>query len=380
MGPYGAIRWELAMSDLSICGLRWRARTGSNFQPDDKELLGQIREPDLNRIACQLENFDLDNVAIPIKQQRTPGQVHQPDVGHAPSAIFLKFVHEVGPAFVPGNDLGDNQGRYRGYRLWPRSGEHRHIGNPVGILHHLQTLFNRREKRVRLAQWAKASEQVASRLSMFENRHRPLNQLSAYVVAVEVGETRGEILGRGKLRSRGHIQKLIASGSGYNKFMTRREILSLATSASLVGVSRLRAVPAPAAPVSIAKCPSYDEDVAQVMSTMFDQLGGLGRVVKNKTVTIKLNLTGSPALRFQGLPLGSTHYTHPKTLMAMVHLLDQAGATRIRLVESAWATAGRSKSTCSIPAGMCARCSGVSHEARIREHERARARANATRV
>jgi uncharacterized protein (DUF362 family) len=73
---------------------------------------------------------------------------------------------------------------------------------------------------------------------------------------------------------------------------------------------------------------------------MFDQLGGLGRLVRNKTVTIKLNLTGSPALRFQGLPLGSTHYTHPKTLMAMVHLLDSAGAQRIRLVESCWATPG----------------------------------------
>lgn len=121
--------------------------------------------------------------------------------------------------------------------------------------------------------------------------------------------------------------------------MTRRELLSLAASASFAGAVKLQAA-APAATVSIAKCASYDEDLTGIFSTMFDQLGGLGRLVNNKTITIKLNLTGSPALRFQGLPLGSTHYTHPKTLMAMVHLLDSAGARRIMLVESCWATPG----------------------------------------
>jgi uncharacterized protein (DUF362 family) len=122
--------------------------------------------------------------------------------------------------------------------------------------------------------------------------------------------------------------------------MTRRELLSLAVSASVAGVKRLSATPAPVAPVSIAKCPSYDEDLYAVIGKMFDQLGGLGGVVKNKTVTIKLNLTGSPGLRFQGKPLGVTHYTHPKTLIAVIRLLDEAGARRVRLVESAWASSG----------------------------------------
>ena len=59
----------------------------------------------------------------------------------------------------------------------------------------------------------------------------------------------------------------------------------------------------------------------------------------NKTVTIKLNLTGSPGLKFQGQDaLGLTHYTHPKTVGAMVHVLGRAGAKRIRLVESASAS------------------------------------------
>jgi uncharacterized protein (DUF362 family) len=77
-----------------------------------------------------------------------------------------------------------------------------------------------------------------------------------------------------------------------------------------------------------------------ILRTMFDQIGGLKHLVGNKTVTIKLNLTGSPGLRFQGRPLGVTHYTHPKTVGAMLHLMGEAGARRIRLVESCWGTAG----------------------------------------
>ena len=122
--------------------------------------------------------------------------------------------------------------------------------------------------------------------------------------------------------------------------MTRRELLSLAAAASVAGAKRLSAVPAPAAPVSIAKCASYSEDLTAAISKMFDQIGGVERLVRNKTVTIKLNLTGSPGLRFQGKPLGSTHYTNPKTLSSMIYILDKAGAKRIRLVESAWGTSG----------------------------------------
>src|SRR5437868_8232010 len=118
--------------------------------------------------------------------------------------------------------------------------------------------------------------------------------------------------------------------------MTRREWLACTAAAGL-----LKAAPtAPTAPVSIAKVASYDGDLAATLTTMFDQLGGLGRIVKNKTVTIKLNLTGSPGLRFQGKPLGVTHYTHPKVVMATAALMGKAGAKRIRFVESAWALSG----------------------------------------
>jgi len=97
---------------------------------------------------------------------------------------------------------------------------------------------------------------------------------------------------------------------------------------------------APTAPVAIARCPSYEEDQVALLDGMLRQIGGLEKLVRNKTVTIKLNLTGSPALKFQGRPLGVTHYTHPKQVGALAHLLGRAGARRIRFVESAWATAG----------------------------------------
>jgi uncharacterized protein (DUF362 family) len=122
--------------------------------------------------------------------------------------------------------------------------------------------------------------------------------------------------------------------------MTRRDLLLLAGTAPSLDAQSGASLSLPTAPVALAKVPSYDEDLAAVLTRMFDQIGGAGRLVRNKTVTIKLNLTGSPGLRFQGKALGLTHYTHPKTAAAMAHVLHMAGARRIRFVESAWATAG----------------------------------------
>jgi uncharacterized protein (DUF362 family) len=118
--------------------------------------------------------------------------------------------------------------------------------------------------------------------------------------------------------------------------ITRREWIAALGAAPL-----LKAAPdAPAAPVAIARCASYDDDVTARLAALCDQLGGLERIVRGKTVTIKLNLTGSPGLRFQGKPLGVTHYTHPKLVGAAAYLMGKAGAKRIRFVESGWALGG----------------------------------------
>lgn len=91
---------------------------------------------------------------------------------------------------------------------------------------------------------------------------------------------------------------------------------------------------APTAPVAVAKCATYGPEMRSTLATMFDQLGGLARLVKGKTVAIKLNLTGSPTEPLKGMPMGMTTWVHPEVVGATVSLLGQAGARRIRLVES----------------------------------------------
>ena len=96
---------------------------------------------------------------------------------------------------------------------------------------------------------------------------------------------------------------------------------------------------APTAPVAVAKCSNYGADLLPTLQKMFDQLGGLQRIVGNKTVAIKVNLTGSPTYRLGYEPLEDTHYTHPRVIGAVVHLMGRAGARRIRILESPWSTA-----------------------------------------
>jgi uncharacterized protein (DUF362 family) len=125
---------------------------------------------------------------------------------------------------------------------------------------------------------------------------------------------------------------------------SRRKWLSnaaAAVSGAYLAGSRLgRAAAAPATPVSVARCKTYEPaELVPTMQKMFDQLGGLGRLVKGKTVAIKINLTGAPTYRIGHLPLEDTHYTHPHVIAAAIHLMGAAGATRIRVLESPWSTA-----------------------------------------
>ena len=120
--------------------------------------------------------------------------------------------------------------------------------------------------------------------------------------------------------------------------MTRREWIALMSAAPFVKPAGAKE--APAAAVAIAKCSSYDEDLTANLATMFDQLGGLEKLVRNKTVTVKINMTGAPGIRFQGRPPALTHYVHPKLIGAAAYLMGRAGAKRIRFVESSWGTGG----------------------------------------
>lgn len=121
--------------------------------------------------------------------------------------------------------------------------------------------------------------------------------------------------------------------------MTRRKWMrdaGLGAAAALAPT--LYGADAPSAPVAIAKCNSYGPELRPILTRMFDQLGGLGRLVKGRTVAIKINLTGLPDQRLGRLPNERTYWTHPAVIGATVALMGAAGAKRIRVLESPWAT------------------------------------------
>jgi len=91
--------------------------------------------------------------------------------------------------------------------------------------------------------------------------------------------------------------------------------------------------------VAIQRNRTYGVGLEPTMRRLFDNMGGLGRIVKNKTVTVKVNMTGRPSQRLGALPLERTHWTHPRVIGMTILLMDEAGATRIRIVESAAGTA-----------------------------------------
>ena len=118
------------------------------------------------------------------------------------------------------------------------------------------------------------------------------------------------------------------------KHWTRRrflETVALGTTARTV----LRAQNAPVAPVALASCDNYEDGtIYWTMRDMFDQLGGLGGLVRGKTVAIKLNMTGTPESRLNGTPAELAQWVHPRLIAALLQILDEAGAARMRLLES----------------------------------------------
>ena len=89
-----------------------------------------------------------------------------------------------------------------------------------------------------------------------------------------------------------------------------------------------------AARVALVPCRSYGPEVQPALGKCFDLLGGIGPLVKDKTVTVKLNLTGSDFKPLLGRPVGETYMTHYTTALALGSLLFAAGARRVRFVES----------------------------------------------
>jgi uncharacterized protein (DUF362 family) len=128
--------------------------------------------------------------------------------------------------------------------------------------------------------------------------------------------------------------------------LSRREFVgrSLAFAAAAPFASTLipgaLAEPTPAAGrktdsrVAIVRCRSYGAEAGKGLDETFKLLGGIGWLVKNKTVTVKLNLTGTDFTPFLNRPVGETYMTHFDTALALTRILFREGAKRVRFVES----------------------------------------------
>jgi uncharacterized protein (DUF362 family) len=122
--------------------------------------------------------------------------------------------------------------------------------------------------------------------------------------------------------------------------LTRREWLTGAgAGALLAGPALSFATAAPTGRVAVAKCKTYGAELVPAMESMFDQMGGLGRLVKGKTVAVKVNLIGVRWQRLGTAKMEDTFWSHPRVIGATVHLLGNAGARRIRVVEGPWSSA-----------------------------------------
>lgn len=112
-------------------------------------------------------------------------------------------------------------------------------------------------------------------------------------------------------------------------------VVGMAAGAAMARPAFASALQTPGSRVAIGMCPEYNRQVSDVLATMFDQLGGLQKLVSGKTVGIKLNMTGPPSDKLHAMPNQMTHWVHPQVIGSLVALLGNAGATRIRLLESA---------------------------------------------
>jgi uncharacterized protein (DUF362 family) len=87
--------------------------------------------------------------------------------------------------------------------------------------------------------------------------------------------------------------------------------------------------------VAIQRCESFEPQVfRKKLDAALDLLGGIGSLVRGKTVTVKINLTGMSWDPCCGLPAQETYITHPATLAALCAAVSDAGAQRIIVIEN----------------------------------------------
>ena len=110
----------------------------------------------------------------------------------------------------------------------------------------------------------------------------------------------------------------------------RRDWLTAVTGAAFIR----NAGAATASTVAVARCAAYGAGVLPAMRTMFEQLGGVGKLVAGKTVAVKISMSNPLRERTGFRPAWFTRWTHPDVIASVARLFGEAGARRIRILES----------------------------------------------
>jgi uncharacterized protein (DUF362 family) len=96
-----------------------------------------------------------------------------------------------------------------------------------------------------------------------------------------------------------------------------------------------RSAQAPSSPVVLLRCDSYEPKLFhETLAKSFDMIGGIQKLVRDKTVAVKLNLTGLTWKPVFDLPAQETYQSQPNTVAALCALLSAAGARQIVLLEN----------------------------------------------
>ena len=100
-----------------------------------------------------------------------------------------------------------------------------------------------------------------------------------------------------------------------------------------------RSLLAPTMPVGISRCSTYEPAaLKKALDEVLDLTGGIEKLVKGKTVTVKLNTTGNGRQKMCGLAAERTYQVHPAMIELLCALFHHNGAKRIVLVESFYET------------------------------------------
>src|SRR5438874_1163483 len=126
------------------------------------------------------------------------------------------------------------------------------------------------------------------------------------------------------LTRRGFLQRSLTLAAGAPLAWRCSQAGLLAAEISADSSAAKSAAHRPDSKVGIVPCRSYGPEVREALAKSFDLLGGIGGLVKNKTVTVKLNLTGTNFSSYLGRPVGEPYMTHYATAAALGSLLFAA--------------------------------------------------------